>query len=101
MVFIRRKSIEQLRKEIAEQKKRISGEKLFSTKISERAKLRKQLFELRNRKLIEAGKKAKRLSSRFRRGLLIAGKKAAPILQKQKKKSKKKSRKRVRRKKRR
>lgn len=83
MVFAKAKSIEQLKREIAEQQKRISSRKLSSEKTSERIKLQRQLFELRNARLISAGKKAKRLSSKFGRGLLAAGKKAIPIVKKQ------------------
>ena len=77
------KTIEQLRKEIAEEEKRIAGEKLVSQKEEERINLQRQLNQLQNRKLISAGSKAKKLSKRFGTGLLEAGKKAAPILKKQ------------------
>ncbi len=82
MVF-KRKTIAQLKIEIASQQKKFSKQKLLSEKVFEKIKLRRQLFELRNARLIKAGGKAKRLSERFGRGLLAVGKKAAPILKKQ------------------
>ncbi len=94
MVLIKTKSIAQLKREIAEQRKKIAKEELASKRTAETIKLQRQLFELKNRKLlaigekakalsIAAGQKAKRLSGRFGRGLLKAGKKAAPIIKKQ------------------
>lgn len=83
MAFIKTKSIAQLKREIAEQQKKISTQELSSTKTSEKIKLQRQLFELKNQRLIQAGKKAKRLSGRFGRGLLAIGKKAVPIVKKQ------------------
>ncbi|KKM74219.1 hypothetical protein LCGC14_1402610 [marine sediment metagenome] len=82
MVF-KKKSLTELKKEIAEQKRKISGEDISSKELSERSKLNKELFELRNRKLIKAGEKAKRLSKRFGRGILKAGQKATPLIKKQ------------------
>jgi len=82
MIF-KTKTIAELKSEIAEQQKKISKQKLSSSKTSETIKLQRQLFELKNKRLIEAGKKAKRLSERFGRGLLAAGKKAIPIIKKQ------------------
>jgi len=79
----RQKSITQLRREIALQRKRIAKQQSISSAISEREKLSRELFELKNRGLIQAGSKAKRLSARFGRGLLRVGKKVAPVLQKQ------------------
>ena len=82
MIF-KTKTIAELKSEIAEQQKKISKQKLSSSKTSETIKLQRQLFELKNKRLIEAGKKAKRLSERFGRELLAAGKKAVPIVKKQ------------------
>jgi len=79
----KRKTIAQLKREIASQRRRIAKEQLLSEQIGERQKLSKELFELRNRQLIQAGGKAKRLSARFGRGILRVGKKVAPVLQKQ------------------
>lgn len=77
------KSISQLRKEIAEQRKRIAKETKISNVISEKEKLSTELFKLKHRKLIGAGAKAKRLSVRFGKALLKVGQKASPIIQKQ------------------
>ncbi len=79
----RQKSIKQLRKEIAQQRRRIEKQQLTSKIISERQKLSRELFLLRNRKLIEAGKKARRLSGRLGRGILRTGKRIAPVIKKQ------------------
>jgi len=79
----KQKTIAQLNKEIAEQRERISKEETISKRISEKNKLSRQLFELKNRKLIGAGAKAKRLSKRFGKSLLKVGQKAAPIIKKQ------------------
>lgn len=83
MVLIKAKSIEQLKREIAEQQNKLSEQKITSDKINEQRKLERQLFELKNQKFIQAGKKAKRLSGRFGKGLLSVGKKAVPIVKKQ------------------
>ena len=77
------KTISQLKKEIAEQRRRIAKEQNISKSISEKQELSKQLFQLKNRKLIGVGAKAKRLSGKFGKGLLKAGQKAAPIIKKQ------------------
>ena len=77
------KTLEQLRKDIAAQKRRIGKEQTISKSISERQKLSRELFELKHKKLIGAGAKAKRLSKRFGRGLLEVGKRAAPVVKKQ------------------
>tara|TARA_R100001530_G_scaffold112862_2_gene79863 strand:+ start:16778 stop:17197 length:420 start_codon:yes stop_codon:yes gene_type:complete len=77
------KTIAQLKREIAEQRKRIAKETSLSEKISEKQKLSKQLFELKHQKLIGAGAKAKRLSARFGKRILKTGKKVAPVIQKQ------------------
>jgi len=77
------KTIEQLKREIAEQRKRIDKESTTSKLIGERQKLSRQLFQLRNRKLIGARAKAKRLSKRFGKGILKIGKKIAPVIQRQ------------------
>lgn len=73
------KTIEQLKKEIAEQRARISKEQSFVKKISEREKLSSELFKLKNRKLIGAGAKAKRLSAKFGKRLLKVGQKAGKL----------------------
>lgn len=77
------KTIAQLKREIASQKNIISKEQKFSDIISEKQKLSRQLFELRNRRLIGAGSKARRLSKRLGKTLLNIGKKVAPIIKKQ------------------
>ncbi len=77
------KTIKQLQKEIAEQRKRIAKEDDLSKVISEKQKLSSELFKLKQRKLIGAGAKAKRLSKRFGKGLLSVGKKIAPVVKKQ------------------
>lgn len=77
------KTLAQLRREIAEQRKRIFKETSLSQKIAEKQKLSRELFQLKNQKLIGAGAKFKRLSKRFGKGLLKAGQTAAPILKKQ------------------
>ncbi len=86
MVF-KKKSIEELKREITSHKKQISGEDVSVKKDTERIKLNKELFELRHRKLIKAGEKAKRLSKRFGKGILKVGQKsfekAAPLIKKQ------------------
>ncbi len=82
MVF-KKKSIEDLRKEISEQKKQISKEDIISKNVSEKMKLQRELFELRNRRLIKIAQKAKRLSKRFGKGILKTGQRAAPIIKKQ------------------
>lgn len=66
------KTIAQLRKEIAIQKKKIAKQKLSQ-----------ELFQLKNERLIQTAKKAKRLSGKFSREILRVGKKVAPVLQKQ------------------
>lgn len=81
--MVRQKSISQLRREVAQQRKRISKQQVLSESIKERQILSKELFELKNRRLIELGGKAKRLSRKFGRGILRTGKKIAPILKKQ------------------
>jgi len=77
------KTIAQIKREIASQRKRISKETSLSKKIDEKQKLSAELFKLKNRKLIGAGSKAKRLSKRFGKALLKVGQKAAPIVKKQ------------------
>lgn len=88
------KTIAQLKREIAQQRKRVAKEEVLAKKISEKQKLSKELFELKNRKLIgagatakknlaAAGSKAKKLSGKFGKALLKAGQKAAPIVKKQ------------------
>lgn len=79
----RTKTIAQLRREIASQRKRLTKEQSLAERITERNRLSRELFELRNRSLIEAGSKAKRLSKRFGRRLLKVGKVVGPALQKQ------------------
>ncbi len=76
-------TIAEIRKEIAEQRKRIAKEETVSKAIAEREKLSSELFKLKNRKLIGAGAKAKRLSGKFGKALLKVGKKVAPVVQKQ------------------
>jgi len=80
---MKQKTIAQLKKEIATQRKRIAKEQTIAGKLSEKQKLNRELFELKNRKLIDAGAKAKRLSARLGKGILAIGKKAVPIVQKQ------------------
>ncbi len=77
------KTIAQIRKEIALQKKRLAKETKIIESIAERQRLSRELFALRNRKIIGVGAKAKRLSKKFGKGLLKAGQKAAPVIQKQ------------------
>ena len=77
------KTLAQLRKEIAGYRKQIAKESKLSKSMSERSRLNRELFELKNRKLIGYGKKAKALSGKFGRGILKAGKKAAPLIKKQ------------------
>jgi len=77
------KTIRQLEREIAMQRRRISKEKVLSEKIIQQRKLERELFQLRNKKLLDTGSKAKRLSIKFGKGILSAGKKAVPIIQKQ------------------
>ncbi len=83
MVLIKSKSIAQIRKEIAEQKKRIAKEEDINKAIAEKQKLSSELFRLKQRKLIGAGAKAKRISKKFGKALLSVGKKSAPIIKKQ------------------
>ena len=77
------KTIEQLQREIAEQRTRIAKEKNISKKIKLKNELSRELFQLKNQKLIGAGAKFKRLSRRFGKGLLKAGQTAAPVIKKQ------------------
>lgn len=77
------KTIEELKKEIAEQRQRIAKETQFSKSIVEKQKLSKELFELKHKKLLGSGAKAKRLSKRFGKVLLKVGQKAAPVVKKQ------------------
>ena len=77
------KSITQLRKEIAEQRIKISKERSLTRQISERQKLSSELFKLKQRKIISTASKAKRLSRRFGKALLKVGKKVAPVVKKQ------------------
>ena len=77
------KTIKQLQREIASQRKQIAKEQKVSAVIAEKQKLSKELFQLKQRKLVGVGSKAKRLSKRFGKALLKVGKKAAPIIQKQ------------------
>ena len=81
MVFGKQKSIAEIQREIAEQRKELSKEQSLAKKVAQRQQLQKQLFELRNRRLIAAGSKAKRLSARLGRGILELGRRAAPVLQ--------------------
>lgn len=83
MVLQKAKSISQLRREIAEQRKRIAKETQFSNVISEKEKLSTELFKLKHRKLIGAGAKVRRLSARFGKALLKVGQKVAPVIKKQ------------------
>lgn len=83
MVLQKAKSISQLRKEIAEQRRRIAKETEISKVISEREQLSKELFLLKHKKLIGTGAKAKRLAGRFGKALLKVGQKAAPVIKKQ------------------
>lgn len=82
-MVIRRKTLAQLRREIAMEKRTIAREGLTTKKLSERTMLKKELFMLKRRKLIATGEKAKRLSGRFGRGILKAGQKIAPVAKKQ------------------
>jgi len=77
------KTISQLRKEITVQRKRIAKEQTLAEKLSEKQKLNKELFMLKNRNLLGAGAKAKRLSAKFGKRILNVGKKAVPLVQKQ------------------
>lgn len=77
------KTIEQIKKEIVEQRVRIGKEQNLSKAISERQKLSAELFKLKNRKLIGAGAKAKRLSGKFGKALLKVGRKVAPVVKRQ------------------
>ena len=77
------KTIAQLQREIASQRKRIAKEQGMSKAIYERQELSRELFKLKNRKLIGTGAKAKRLSKRFGKGLVKTGKTIAPVIQKQ------------------
>ncbi len=79
----RQKSIAQLEREIALQRKRLGKEQALVSKIEQRNELSRELFELKNQKIIQAGKKVKRLSGRFGRGILRVGKVVGPALQKQ------------------
>lgn len=81
--LLKPKSIAQLRREIAVQRKRIGKQRVLSEKIAEKQKLSQELFQLKNRQLIEAGGKARRLSKRLGRGLLKVGRIVGPKLQKQ------------------
>jgi hypothetical protein len=81
--MVKQKTIAQLRKEIAIQKKKIAMQKSVSKVISQRQRLSQELFQLKNERLIQTAKKAKKLSGRFSRGILRVGKKVAPVLQKQ------------------
>lgn len=83
MALIKSKSIAQIRKEIAEQKKRISREGDIAKSIADKQKLSQELFQLKHKKFIGAGAKAKRISKRFGKALLKVGQKAAPIIKKQ------------------
>lgn len=83
MVLQKAKSITQLKREIALQRKRIAKQQSISSIVQERNKLSAELFQLKNQQLIQAGKKARRLSGRLGRGLLKVGRKVAPVLQKQ------------------
>lgn len=81
--LLQTKTIAQLKREIASQKEKIAKQRSVTKVISERQKLSRELFELKNQRLIQAGKKAKRLSGRFGRGILRVGKKVAPVVKKQ------------------
>ncbi len=83
MVIQKAKSIAQLQREIASQRKRLAKRQTISKALDEKQRLSRELFELKNRGLIEAGSKVRRLSKRFGRGILRVGKKVAPVLQKQ------------------
>lgn len=82
-MVIKQKTIAQLRREIASQRKRIGKEQSVSQALAERNRLSRELFELKNRRLLKAGSKARRLSKRFGRGLLKVGRIVGPKLQKQ------------------
>ncbi len=79
----KQKSIAQLEREIALQRKRLGKEQALVLKIEQRNKLSRELFELKNQKLLEAGSKARRLSKRFGKGILRVGKIVVPIVKKQ------------------
>lgn len=77
------KTLAQLRKEIAEQKRRILMEQDVSKTITERQRLTRELLMLKHRKLIGAGAKATKLSKRFGKVILETGKRVAPVITKQ------------------
>ena len=83
MVLTKSKSIAQLKKEIAEEERRIIKEGKIAKSIAEQQELSRKLFALKNKKLIGAGAKAKRISKRFGKSLLRVGQKAGPVIQKQ------------------
>jgi hypothetical protein len=83
MVLKQAKSISQLKREIAEEEKRIIKESKIAKSIAEQQELSKKLFALKHKKLIGSGAKAKRISKKFGKSLLKVGKRAGPIIQKQ------------------
>ena len=76
-------TIEELKKRIAEERKKVEKAQEIDTAQIERSNLKKELFQLKQRKLILASAKGRRLLKRAGRGLLRAGRAAAPIVKKQ------------------
>lgn len=76
-------TIEELKKSIVEERKKVKKSQKIDTARIEKIRLRKELFQLKQRKLIIASAKGRRLLKRAGKGLLKAGRAAAPIVKKQ------------------
>ncbi len=76
-------TLEELKKSIDEERKKVKKAQEIEASIIEKSKLRKQLFELRHQKAIAARGKGVRLLKTAGRGLLRVGKKSLPLIKKQ------------------
>jgi len=76
-------SIEDLKKDIAERKKKLIKAKEKEILRLQKRELQRELITIKSRRVIAAGQKAKRILGKAGTGLLKAGKKIAPILKKQ------------------
>lgn len=74
------KTIKQLEREIAQQRKQVAKEKQLSQVISRKRELSSELIRLKNRRLIATGSKSKRLLKRFGKGLLKTGSKVGKAI---------------------
>ena len=76
-------TLEELKKSIDEERKKVKKAQEIEASIIEKSKLKKQLFELRHQKAIAARGKGIRLLKTAGKGLLKVGKKSLPLIKRQ------------------